>query len=316
MLLEAVVAALVGLAGVWLVLQPLLRQGRRLPQPVEPLDPEETPKGVALTALKEIDFDRETGKLSEDDYQFLKAKYTAAALEALRHESSRTGADGIEEMIAAKVRTIRSTGLVAPPRCRVCGPRPEPDAVFCSSCGVRLNALAAEDLLRPGSQSAPIQRLAVFLGLLALGNTPLPAQTPSTDTAFAALQERGREVMGVDQYTSAHQFEDLADGGRIVLQRDSSDTAGVRTIREHLRGIARSFAAGDFQQPGLVHAQEVPGTKEMVARPQAIHYRFKPLAGGGEVRIKTRDPKAVEAIHAFLAFQRHEHRVSGSAHTH
>ena len=52
----------------------------------EPLDPEETAKGVALTALKEIEFDRETGKLSDADYELLKGKYTAAALEALRME--------------------------------------------------------------------------------------------------------------------------------------------------------------------------------------------------------------------------------------
>ena len=28
------------------------------------------------------------------------------------------------------------------------------------------------------------------------------------------MQTRGVHVMGVDQYTSAHVFEDLADGGR------------------------------------------------------------------------------------------------------
>ena len=44
----------------------------------EPPDPEETPKGVALAALKEIEFDRETGKLSDEDYAFLKGKYTGA----------------------------------------------------------------------------------------------------------------------------------------------------------------------------------------------------------------------------------------------
>lgn len=316
MLVEAVVATLVGVAALWLVLQPLLRQARGSPRPLEPLDPEETPKGVALTALKEIDFDRETGKLSEGDYEFLKAKYTAAALEAMRQEPNGTTGDGIEAMIAAKVRTMRSTGMAAGPQCRVCGPRPEPDAVFCSSCGVRLDALTAPDLPGPGSESSPIQRLAVFLGLLALGNTPMLAQSSHSDTAFAALQERGRQVMGVDQYTSAHRFEDLPDGGRVVLQRDSSDTAGVQVIRKHLSDIARGFAAGDFRQPGLVHAQEVPGTAEMVARREAIDYLFRPLAGGGEVRIKTRDPRAMKAVHAFLAFQRREHRVSGSAHTH
>lgn len=37
----------------------------------------------------------------------------------------------------------------------------------------------------------------------------------AADTSFAATQARRQMVMGVDQYTSAHVFEDLPDGGRI-----------------------------------------------------------------------------------------------------
>lgn len=138
MVLEAVAAALVGLAGLLLVLEPLLRRRRNLaPPPVEPIDPEETPRGIALSALKEIDFDRATGKLSESDYQFLKAKYTALALEALRAAESPTATEPAEALIAARVQALRSVpagGL----SCPVCGPRPEPDAVYCSTCGLRL----------------------------------------------------------------------------------------------------------------------------------------------------------------------------------
>ena len=36
-----------------------------------------------MAALREIEFDRETGKLSDDDYASLKAKYTGEALAAL-----------------------------------------------------------------------------------------------------------------------------------------------------------------------------------------------------------------------------------------
>ena len=138
MILEVVAAALVGLAVVWLVLQPLIAPGRRSAPVYEPLEPEETPKGIALAALKEIEFDRETGKLSDEDYAFLKSKYTGAALEALRAEEK--GGD-VEVMIAARVRALRSAATSAPPgapTCPTCGPRPEPGAVFCSTCGQRL----------------------------------------------------------------------------------------------------------------------------------------------------------------------------------
>src|SRR2546427_4413458 len=46
--------------------------------------------------------------------------------------------------------------------------------------------------------------------------------TARPDSAYAAMQSRGKMVMGVNQYTSAHVFEDLPDGGRVVLDRDTS----------------------------------------------------------------------------------------------
>ena len=139
MVAEAIAAALVGLAGLFLVLQPLFRAPDPSLPPAEPLDPEETPRGVALAALKEIDFDRETGKLSDEDHQFLKAKYTAIALEALRAERDGASPESVEAIVAARVRAIQAadTGNRVP--CPVCGPRPEPDARFCSTCGLELS---------------------------------------------------------------------------------------------------------------------------------------------------------------------------------
>jgi hypothetical protein len=141
MSLEIIAATLVGLAAVWLILQPLVAPGRERAAAYEPPDPEDTPKGVALAALKEIEFDRETGKLSDEDYAFLKAKYTGAALEALRAEEPEVAGGDVEVLIAARVRALRSAATSAPPgapSCSVCGPRPEADAVFCSTCGQRL----------------------------------------------------------------------------------------------------------------------------------------------------------------------------------
>jgi len=135
--------------------------------------------------------------------------------------------------------------------------------------------------------------------------------THAADSAFAAVQARGRGVMGVDQNSSAHVFEDLPDGGRIVLDRDEArDTTGVATIRAHMREIAGEFARGDFTNPGLVHARDVPGTAVMAARASTLSYTASDRPRGAEVRIRSADPEAVKAVHEFLAFQRSDHRAA------
>jgi hypothetical protein len=146
MLAEAVAAALVGVVALWLVLRPLLGPPPPPDLVEEPVEQDETPKGVALLALKEIEFDRETGKLSDADYQYLKERYTAEALQALRTEAGTGVPDDVEALIAHRVQTLRFAAATAPPgapACPSCGPRPESDALFCSNCGGRLSAPAA-----------------------------------------------------------------------------------------------------------------------------------------------------------------------------
>ena len=133
-----------------------------------------------------------------------------------------------------------------------------------------------------------------------------------SDKDFAAMQARGAHVMGVDQYSSAHVFEDLPDGGRVVLERDDpSDTAAIAAIRAHMRDIETAFRAGDFSKPFQVHVLKVPGTDVMTQRRAAISYEAIDRPRGGEVRIRSADPVAVAAIHQFLAFQREQHHAAG-----
>jgi double zinc ribbon protein len=100
-------------------------------------DPEDdlSPGAVALRALKEIEFDRATGKLSDADYDALKAEYTIAALAALRTEQGSR-----EQGAGSRSRTEATAPgpLLPAPLCPTHGPRPEPDALFCSECGRRL----------------------------------------------------------------------------------------------------------------------------------------------------------------------------------
>jgi rRNA maturation endonuclease Nob1 len=150
MLVEAIAAVILGGLALFLVVEPLIRRGGGPGASLaEAIDPEETPKGIALAALKEIEFDKATGKLSDADYQQLMTKYTGEAVEAMRAEEVQVAAaaptpqdstvESIDSVIAAKVRALRAGDQAGVPACPTCGPRPESDAVFCSSCGSRLS---------------------------------------------------------------------------------------------------------------------------------------------------------------------------------
>ncbi len=85
----------------------------------------------AVVALREIEFDRATGKLSDSDYGELKTRYTEHALAAMRGGATEpVDADPVEAAVRASRLRLKE--------CVNCGPRPEPDAVYCSNCGLYL----------------------------------------------------------------------------------------------------------------------------------------------------------------------------------
>lgn len=92
----------------------------------EPTDAER-----AVDALREVEFDRATGKLSDDDYVALKSAYTAEAVQAMRAAEPAGAPDDAAEALIERYRAQ----VVS---CPTCVERPEPAAVFCSSCGRRL----------------------------------------------------------------------------------------------------------------------------------------------------------------------------------
>jgi hypothetical protein len=121
------VLALLALA---VVLYPLFSDSGDAAPRVTPEAREPTRAEQAIAALREIEFDRETGKLSQRDYEALRATYMPDALAAMRAEESATASMADEEVEAAilKYRTRRLS-------CVSCGPRPEANAVYCSTCG-------------------------------------------------------------------------------------------------------------------------------------------------------------------------------------
>jgi len=141
------VGTLLALVGLSLVLSPLLTDGSDVSTRAKPAvrrapAPEATDGAVA--ALREIEFDRETGKLSDRDYSELKARYTKAAIEEMRaadrlaHSLSPSVTAALmnsspidSDPVEAAIRRAQAKQL----SCVNCGPRIEPDATYCSNCG-------------------------------------------------------------------------------------------------------------------------------------------------------------------------------------
>jgi len=147
-MLELIAGIVVAFVAVGAVLQPLLVGGQafggaagQAVDGVEFEDIEESasPKVQALLALKEIEFDRATGKLSDEDYQELKAKYSQVALAEIDREEA--GTEEADDAAEALVRQVAAGNMAV---CPSCGPRPEDDAAFCSDCGKRLTKPAGE----------------------------------------------------------------------------------------------------------------------------------------------------------------------------
>ena len=132
-ILELIVGILLAAGAIYFVLLPILRPPLEAavdPNIDEGDDPDDdmSPQAVALRALKEIEFDRATGKLSDTDYEQLKEKYTAEALAAMRgNVPTPGGSPGTREPRAS-----------ARGQCPEHGDRPENGAVFCADCGRRL----------------------------------------------------------------------------------------------------------------------------------------------------------------------------------
>jgi hypothetical protein len=132
----------------------------------------------------------------------------------------------------------------------------------------------------------------------------LLAQMACPDHDAHTMNERGDKVMGFSHLTAKHSFKLFDDGGAIEVRGEP-----LPAIREHLKSIAKSFAAGDFEKPEAIHEKLPDGAKEMQERRAAIRYGYEELPGGARVRIRSSDAEAVDAVHRFLRFQIEEHKT-------
>jgi hypothetical protein len=153
-------------------------------------------------------------------------------------------------------------------------------------------------------------RFAILIATLALTAIAV-AQHAQHD--HSAMNARGEKAMGFSQTETTHHFKLLPDGGYVQVQANSSDDAANRDhIRMHLQEQAKKFAAGNFGAPELTHDRIPPGVPQMQKLKSEISYRYEEIERGGRLRITSKDPSAIAAIHDFLKFQIEDHKTGDS----
>jgi len=130
MIVELIAAAALGGLLLWMALSAL---GTADPDSddltFDPVD--ETPRGRALLAIRDLEFDRETGKIGDADFQAIRTRLSWEAVRILDREAPEGAA-------APAAPAARPPSAAEPVSCPACGPRPESDARFCSRCGGRI----------------------------------------------------------------------------------------------------------------------------------------------------------------------------------
>jgi hypothetical protein len=107
----------------------------------------ERDKGLALRAIKDLEFDRAMGKVSEQDYAEVSTGLRMRAARIIRQLDAGAGyRDQIEREVAER---LKSKGVAPGPpptalrgTCASCGTVNDADARFCKRCGGRMEALA------------------------------------------------------------------------------------------------------------------------------------------------------------------------------
>lgn len=130
------------------------------------------------------------------------------------------------------------------------------------------------------------------------------------NSADEQMNKRGDHVMGFDHTKTTHHFLLQELGGSIeITANHSDDVESSKQIRMHLKHIAKMFAEGNFDAPMLIHDQTPPGVPVMQELKGEIKYNFEEIDRGAAVRISTKNPIALKAIHDFLRFQIKEHKT-------
>jgi len=119
----------------------------------------------------------------------------------------------------------------------------------------------------------------------------------------------GKDVMPFSLKGTTHIFTKNAHGGiQRVVVKNSSDTAQVILIRQHLQKIREQFLRGDFSGPSHIHGQDMPGLAELrYAKAGQIAIAYGNIKGGAQLSYQTSDAIFVSSLHKWFDAQLADH---------
>ena len=118
-------------AALMFVLNPFRAKSRALSQKVPAAISAQESHTAALAALRDLDFDFRTGKVSEEDYPELRAQWMVEAAKSAEAEGKDD--DRLEALVRARKQAIGHLK-----RCPKCQNKLDAGARFCPNCGTDL----------------------------------------------------------------------------------------------------------------------------------------------------------------------------------
>ena len=99
----------------------------------------EQDKALALRTIKELEFDRAMGKISEEDFREMSTRLRARATRLMKQLDAGSGyRDQIERDLAKRLGESAEKPERAAHVCANCSTANDPDARFCKNCGKQL----------------------------------------------------------------------------------------------------------------------------------------------------------------------------------
>jgi len=111
------------------VINPFLNERKK--QPLRTISQKKDEEGShkdALAAIRDLDFDFQIGKVTQEDYETLRAQLVVKAAEYLQTKKQED--EKIEEMIRARLQAVKSSA-----KCEKCGGEIRPQDHYCPTCG-------------------------------------------------------------------------------------------------------------------------------------------------------------------------------------